>query len=311
MKSIDRLLPRIGTMNRKGLSAFMPASGVRGLVSASQSADKSDKSGALQTLRNSKLVDWLGLCALLLLASCTTVTETGRKQLLLISPGQEMQLGLTSFEKMKKEVPVSNDPAAKALVERVGKRIAAVAPLPNAQWEFVVFDSKEANAFCLPGGKVGVYAGILPITQNEAGLATVLGHEVAHAAAHHGGERLSEALLLQTGGQVLGASLSASDPRVQAAATTAYGLGATLGRELPHSRKQESEADFIGLLYMARAGYNPEEAVRFWERFAEYNRSSGGGTPWFLRTHPLDDKRIQALKSELPRAMQEYRSGQR
>src|SRR3989442_8666207 len=147
----------------------------------------------------------LALSVLLALISCTTVTETGRKQLLLISPSQEMQLGLTSFEKMKQDTPISKDAAANALLQNVGRRIAAVAPLPNAQWEFVVFDSKEANAFCLPGGKVGVYSGILPITKDEAGLATVLGHEVAHAVAHHGGERISETLLLQAGGQVLGA----------------------------------------------------------------------------------------------------------
>src|SRR5437667_2153490 len=140
---------------------------------------------------------WPGIAALaLILASCATVPETGRHQLRLVSAGEEMQLGLTSFDKMKQEVPISRDPEANALVQRVGKRIAAVAApdLPGAQWEFVVFDSPEANAFCLPGGKVGVYKGILPITQTEAGLATVLGHEVAHAAAHHGAERMSEAV---------------------------------------------------------------------------------------------------------------------
>jgi predicted Zn-dependent protease len=256
----------------------------------------------------------IGLCVaatalpLLGLTGCTTVSETGRKQLNLLSPQEEMQLGLTSFTQTKKEVPLSKDPAATALLQKVGQRIAAVATLPNAQWEFVVFESKEANAFCLPGGKVGVYAGILPITKSEAGLATVIGHEVAHAAAHHGAERVSEALVLQTGGGILNAGLSKADPKWQSAAATAYGLGATLGRELPHSRKQESEADLIGLKYMARAGYDPEEAVRFWERFAEVNRQSGGAaTPWFLRTHPLDEKRIQQLKAWLPEAKAEYR----
>lgn len=244
------------------------------------------------------------------LISCTTVKETGRRQLLLVSPAQESQLGISAFQQLKKETPVSDDSSAKRLVEKVGRRIAGVADLPNAQWEFVVFDSKEANAFCLPGGKVGVYEGILPITQNEAGLATVIGHEVAHASAHHGAERMSESMVLQTGGQLVGA-LSTSDPRLQGAFMTAYGLGAKLGRELPHSRAQESEADFIGLMYMARAGYNPEEAVGFWERFSDYNRRSGGGTPWFLRTHPLDERRIADLKAALPKAMQEYAKAQR
>src|SRR5438128_3545333 len=203
-----------------------------------------------------------GLCWVCLLGAglpgCSTVPETGRRQINFIPPGEEMQLGLSSFEKMKHEVPISKDLAANALVQKVGWRIAAVAPLPNAQWEFVVFESQEANAFCLPGGKVGVYTGILPITEDEAGLATVLGHEIGHAVAHHGAERISEELLLQTGGSLLVAGLAKSDPRAQAAVVTAYGLSAQLGRELPHSRQQESEADHLGLIYMARAGYNPD-----------------------------------------------------
>src|SRR6266511_5273201 len=142
------------------------------------------------------------------LIGCTTVPETGRRQINFIPQGEEMQLGLTSFEKMKQAVPISKDPAANALVQKVGKRVATVAPLPNAQWEFVVFESKEANAFCLPGGKVGVYNGILPITRDEAGLATVLGHEIGHAVARHGAERMSEATLLQSGGEVVGQGLS-------------------------------------------------------------------------------------------------------
>jgi metalloendopeptidase OMA1, mitochondrial len=239
-------------------------------------------------------------------AGCRVVPETGRRQLNLLSADQEMELGLSAFEQMKGEVPISKDPAANALVQKVGSRISAVAELPNAQWEFVVFESDQANAFCLPGGKVGIYTGILPITLNEAGLATVIGHEVAHAVARHGGERVSEAMLLQTGGGIIGASLSKSDPNTQAAVATAYGLGAAVGRQLPHSRAQESEADYIGLLYMARAGYNPEEAVQFWERFGEFNERSGGNTPWFLRTHPLDETRIKQLKAWMPEAKAQY-----
>jgi predicted Zn-dependent protease len=239
---------------------------------------------------------------------CATVPITGRKQLNLFSPGQEMQLGLSSFEQMKKEVPVSRDAAALALVQKVGQRIAAAAAndLPGAQWEFVVFESKEANAFCLPGGKIGVYAGILPITKDEAGLATVLGHEVAHASAHHGAERMSEAMLRELGGQVLGMSLAKSDPKTQAAMSMIYGLGTQLGVALPHSRQNESEADAMGLLYMARAGYNPEAAVAFWERFADATRSSERGL-WFLRTHPVTDDRIKRIKELLPRAKAEFR----
>ncbi len=251
------------------------------------------------------------VCVAIAVAGCATVPETGRKQLRLIPESQEMQLGLTSFEKLKKETPISKDAAANEMLQRVGRRIAAVAPLPNAQWEFVLFENKEPNAFCLPGGKVGVYTGILEITRDEAGLATVVAHEIAHAVARHGAERISEALLIEAGGQLLGVTLSSADPRTQAAVATAYGLGTTLGRVLPHSRKQESEADYIGLIYMARAGYDPEQAIAFWERFAEYNRRRGGDvTPVFLRTHPLDATRIQQLQSWLPKAKEEYLKSQ-
>lgn len=244
----------------------------------------------------------------LLFTGCLTVPETGRRQVMLISSQQEMQLGFSAFQQMKKETPVSRDPALTAMVQRVGRRIAAVAELPGSQWEFVVFDSKEANAFCLPGGKVGIYTGILPITKDEAGLATVIGHEIAHAVARHGAERMSEGLLLQTGGGLLGAGLANSDPRTRVLVLTAYGLGAKVGRELPHSRAQESEADRIGLIYMARAGYDPEAAVAFWQRFGQHNRQQGGGgTPEFLRTHPLDTVRVQQLQQWMPEAKANYR----
>ncbi len=241
-----------------------------------------------------------------MLAGCSTVPVTGRSQFNFISQDQELQLGLTSFNELKKEVPVSKDPAVNALLQKVGKKIAAVASpdMPNAQWEFVVFESKEANAFCLPGGKVGVYTGILPITKDEAGLATVIGHEVAHAVARHGGERMTQAMALQAGGQIAGALTSSAAPITQQAVSLVYGLGSQLGYVLPHSRKQESEADRIGLTYMARAGYDPNAAISFWERFSAQSGNAGG--PWFLRTHPVDAVRIADLKKWLPEAMQEY-----
>ncbi|MDW7979471.1 MAG: M48 family metallopeptidase [Verrucomicrobiales bacterium] len=248
-----------------------------------------------------------GVALACLVAGCATVPETGRKQLRLIPESEEMQLGLAAFEKLKKETPISKDAAANEMLQRVGQRIAAVAPLPNAKWEFVLFENKEPNAFCLPGGKVGVYTGILEITRDEAGLATVVAHEVAHAVARHGAERLSEALVIEAGAQLLGVTLSSADPRTQAAVATAYGVGTTLGRVLPHSREQESEADYIGLIYMARAGYDPEAAIAFWQRFAEYNKRRGGNfMPAFLRTHPLDETRIRQLQAWLPKAKEEY-----
>jgi predicted Zn-dependent protease len=194
------------------------------------------------------------------------------------------------------------------LVERVGRKISAVVTLPNAQWEYVCFEDDDTpNAFCLPGGKIGIYTGILPITQNEAGLATVMGHEVAHATARHGGERISEQLAIQLGGVGLAVAMRDKPQETQEIAMVAYGAGTTLGRTLPHSRSQELEADRLGMLYMARAGYNPREAIEFWKRFKAWNDQRGGSPPEFLSTHPLDSRRIKQLEELLPEAMEEYR----
>jgi len=239
-------------------------------------------------------------------SACSTAPITGRKQLTgLVSAEQETKLGLTEFDKMKTETPISKDPAANAMLQRVGKKIAAAAAkdLPDAQWEFVVFESKEANAFCLPGGKIGVYTGILPITKDEAGLATVLGHEVAHATAHHGRERMNEQMVAQGFGQAAG--LAITDPKWNALFQAAYPIGTQVGVLLPFSRRDESEADRIGLHYMARAGYNPEAAVSFWERFSSA-MGDKNSTPALLRTHPVDSKRIADIKTFLFEAKQEY-----
>jgi predicted Zn-dependent protease len=241
---------------------------------------------------------------------CVT-NEAGRSQLMLVSGEQEMQMGLSAFDQMKKEVPISKDPNANELVQRVGKRIASVVTLPNAQWEFVVFESKEANAFCLPGGKIGVYTGILPMTKDEAGLATVLGHEVAHATLHHGAERVSREVLRQGVGEGVSAGLgmAGADPRVVSVSQAVYGTGSQLVEALPHSRAQESEADHRGLIYMAWAGYDPEAAVAFWQRFSALSKKSGGGnTLWFLRTHPLDETRIKQLQQWVPEAKAQLNS---
>ncbi len=248
------------------------------------------------------------LIATVWLTGCTTVKETGRHQLNFVSAGDEAKLGLTAFDEMKQQVPISKDPAANALVQKVGKKIAAIAgpDMPDAQWEFVVFESKEANAFCLPGGKIGVYTGILPISQDEAGLATVISHEVAHAVAHHGAERMSEAKAMALGGQAISALSTNSQPIIQSGVGLAYGLVTKVGRELPHSRLQESEADHIGLKFMARAGYNPESAVDFWKRFSAYNEKAGGdNTPAFLRTHPVDSKRVADIQKWIPEVKKE------
>lgn len=266
-----------------------------------------------------KLQNWtyqlllLAAVSVSFVSGCSTVPVTGRRELNLVSAGQETQLGLSSFDQLKKDTPISHDPAVNDLVQRVGKRIAAVASkdMPDAQWEFVAFDSKEANAFCLPGGKVGVYTGILPITRDDAGLATVLGHEIAHAVAHHGAERMSRAMALQGVGELSGALVGASQyAQYQNLFMSLYGVGSQVGVELPHSRAQESEADHIGLIYMARAGYDPRAALDFWKRFAEYNKQQGGGTASglsrFLSDHPVDEIRIEQIQKLLPEAEAEF-----
>ena len=255
---------------------------------------------------------WIGsgaVTVVLLLSAfgCSTVPETGRSQFNLISPSMERAMGRDAFTRMKASNTLSQDQNATAMVQRVGQRIAAVADLPKAQWEFVLFENSEANAFCLPGGKVGVYTGLLPITQDEAGMATVLAHEVAHAVAHHGSERISRVLAIQGLGIAVISQMNQLNSNTRNLLYAAYGLGTTLGTELPHSRLQENEADTIGLVYMARAGYDPEEAVAFWQRFADYNKEQGGSVPWFLRTHPLDEERIANLRKLMPKAKLQYR----
>jgi len=252
------------------------------------------------------------IVAMFLLQGCGTAPVTGRHQFNLVSGPQETQLGLSSFDQLKTNTPINHDPALNTMVQRVGKRIADVASkdLPNAQWEFVVFESKEANAFCLPGGKVGVYTGLLPITKDDSGLATVLGHEIGHATAHHGAERMSTAMITQGLGELSSAYIgTTSYAPYQNLFMSLYGVGSQVGYELPHSRTQESEADHIGLIYMARAGYDPKEAVAFWQRFAAYNQQAGGKTSYFdkfLRTHPLDSQRIADLQKLLPDAEAEF-----
>jgi metalloendopeptidase OMA1, mitochondrial len=173
----------------------------------------------------------------------------------------------------------------------------------------VLFESKEANAFCLPGGKVGVFSGILPLAKNEAGLATIIGHEIAHAVARHGAERISQSILFQSGGELLAAGLGQSEmsPQVRELVGAVYGIGVQVGGELPHGRRQELEADRIGMIYMARAGYDPREAIAFWERFQEFNQRTSGQVPALLRTHPVDSVRMEQLRRYLPEALEEYR----
>jgi predicted Zn-dependent protease len=236
---------------------------------------------------------------LLALAGCATVPITGRKQLLLLSEGEETSLGLQSYQEVLKTEKLSTDPAANALVQQVGKRIAA-ATGKSYEWEFKVVDKPgTVNAFCLPGGKVVVYSGIFPVSQDEAGLATVIGHEVAHAIARHGGERVSQGLLTNVGLEAVTASMGARDPQTVKTVSGLLGAGVQVGVMLPFSRDQESEADHLGLIYMAKAGYPPEAAVAFWQRMA---KASQGAPPEFLSDHPSDARRIQQIQAWLPEA---------
>src|SRR5687768_13520553 len=245
------------------------------------------------------------LVALLVGAACQTVPVTGRSQLLLLPEGSELQMGLSSYEQILNKSKVATDARVNEQVTRVGRRIAEATGRADYAWEFKVLEDKQANAFCLPGGKVAVYTGLLPITKDDAGLAAVLGHEVAHAIARHGGERVSQTLLVQTGLAATQVALSGNDPHTVQAVTSLLGAGASVGVLLPWSRTQESEADRLGLIYMAKAGYHPSAARDLWVRMAEL--SKGRQQPLeLLSTHPAPTTRIQDIERWLPEALQHY-----
>lgn len=246
----------------------------------------------------------IAVIPLLIVMGCATAPYTKRSQLILISPSEENRLGTAAFQQVLSNEKISRDPALQAVVERIGWRIATVASRPDFRWEFVVIDDPEtANAFALPGGKVGVYTGIFPVARTEGGLATVMSHEVAHVLAHHGAERLSQGLVAQMGAAALQAGMAGSNPAVVEGVMSAYGLGANVGVLLPYSRIQETEADRVGLLLMAQAGYNPREAVRVWERMLREDRRR---PPEFLSTHPSAGRRIQDLNRWIPNALASY-----
>ena len=237
--------------------------------------------------------------AVLALLGCATVPITGRNQLLLLSEGEETKLGLQSYQEVLTKERLSTDPVANELVQQVGIRIAA-ATGKNYQWEFKVVDKPDTvNAFCLPGGKVVVYSGIFPVTRDADGLATVIGHEVAHAIARHGGERVSEGMLTNLGIEAVTASMGAKDPQTVQTVGGLLGAGVQVGLMLPFSRDQESEADHMGLIYMAKAGFQPDAALAFWKRMAQ---ASPGAPPQILSDHPSDANRIEQIDGWLPEA---------
>ncbi len=243
------------------------------------------------------------LLSLILLAGCTTVPITGRSQLILSSESEEIAAGATSYGQYLAESKISTDKTNTALVKKVGQKIAAVSGC-NYDWEFNLLENSEANAWCLSGGKVAVYTGILPYTQTEAGLATVMSHEIAHAIARHGAERAAQSNLLQYGLAIGNATL-ADNPNKELI-MLGVNVAGNVGVILPYSRKHESEADYMGLILMAKAGYDPNEAIKFWQRMSAASSGSQGGLSDFLSTHPSDEKRIKDLKSHLQEALSYY-----
>lgn len=247
--------------------------------------------------------------ALLALTACYTNPVTGRQSLVLVQPSEEIALGAQSFQQIRSEEKVSTDAAMNARVRRVGERIAGAVgtQMPNAQWEFVVFDSKEVNAFALPGGKVGVYTGLLKLATSDDELAIVMGHEIGHVIARHGAERMSEQMVIQGLG-ALGSAYAQSRYSAEAVqmAQMAYGTGATMLRVLPHSRDNESEADHMGVVFAAEAGYNPEASIGFWQKMAQQKTANPSAFEKFLSTHPTDSQRIADLQKLMPEVMPIY-----
>jgi predicted Zn-dependent protease len=250
--------------------------------------------------------------------SCSSVPLTGRKQLSIIPSSQMLSMSFQQYGDFLKSNTLSTNQAQTQLVRTVGSRIKSAVEtymtgngyadrLKGYAWEFNLVESKEVNAWCMPGGKVVVYTGILPITRDESGLAVVLGHEIAHAVAEHGGERMSQELLAQFGGVALSELVKNKPQETQNLWLGVFGAGTQVGILLPYSRTHESEADHLGLIFMAMAGYNPQGAVEFWERMAA--GKGGQAPPEFLSTHPSDATRIAQIKALMPEAMHYYAPG--
>jgi predicted Zn-dependent protease len=254
--------------------------------------------------------------SLTFLLSCSTVPLTGRNQLNLIPSNEMLSMSYQQYGQFLSENKLSNDATNTAMVKRVGLNIQRAVETYMAQnnlsdrlkgykWEFNLVEDPQVNAWCMPGGKVVVYTGILPVTKDEIGLSVVLGHEIAHAIAEHGSERMSQSLVQQLGGVALSVALKDEPELTQSIFLSAYGIGSTVAVMLPFSRTQESEADHLGLIFMSMAGYNPNSAVDFWQRMAAMN--NGQQPPEFLSTHPSDQTRINDIKNWMPEAMKYYK----
>lgn len=238
-------------------------------------------------------------CSILAITACVTNPYTKRKQFIITSESAEMSMGAQHYRDFLKEAKLSRNAFYVNMVKRAGKRIAAVADKPNFKWEFNVVESKQVNAWCMPGGKIVFYTGIMKLFENEAELAAVMGHEIAHAIARHGGERMSQGIIINIAG-ALGSLTVKKKNREKFMAI--YGGATTVGAVLPFSRKHEYEADYIGSLLMAKAGYNPRAARNFWRKMAKM----GGNNIEFLSTHPADEKRIKEISRKMGEFMNQY-----
>lgn len=258
----------------------------------------------------------IAIIASVTLVSCFTNPITGRKGINLIDAGTVNSMAATQYSQFLSQHRTNNNSAEGKMVKKVGDRIAnAVSQYLNSKgqgdllkgfkWEFNYVESKEVNAWCMPGGKVVVYSGIMPIAKDETGLAVVMGHEIAHAIAQHGNERMSQGLIQQLGGVGLSIALRDKPQQTQQLFNTAYGVGTTVGGTLPFSRKHETEADEMGMIFMAMAGYDPNAAAPFWERMNALNK--GQQPPEILSTHPNSSTRSQNLKKFVPQAMKYYK----
>jgi predicted Zn-dependent protease len=262
----------------------------------------------------SKLFVLSGL--LLLLAGCSEIEITGRKQFNIVPDSTMNSMSFQSYGDFLSTHKLSTNTEQTQMVKRVGSRIQNAVEqyctennikdrLAGYKWEFNLVEDPNVNAWCMPGGKVVVYTGILPVTQGETGLAVVMGHEIAHAFAKHGAERMSQGLLVELGGMALSTALKDKPEETKNLFMQSYGIGTQVGVLLPYSRLHENEADHLGLVFMAMAGYNPEEAISFWQRMAA--QKTGAKPLEFLSTHPADETRIQNLKDLLPEAMKYYK----
>jgi predicted Zn-dependent protease len=260
----------------------------------------------------------LGIALVLLLAAaCSTVPVTGRQQLSLVPQESLLQAGFQQYEEFLQQNKVIRNTPQSEMVQRVGQRVKAGVEryfaeegqseaLAGYEWAFNLIEGPEVNAFALPGGKVVVYQGLLDVARTEAQLAAVVGHEIAHVVARHGNERLSQSLLAQMGGTALSVALRSQPQATQQLLMTAFGAGAQVGVLLPFSRLQENEADRLGLIFMAMAGYDPQAAVEVWQGMAARGQ---GGVPEFLSTHPADQTRIKNIQESIPEAKRYYRPG--